>query len=218
MAAALLTSGDATTAALAARIESAGNRPPVQLPRLLAVAVDIQIPPLLAPFLADSPCATALHVNVLKRKHVSVFPVVAAAAAIGSSMSSSAGRRGGSHGANGHVEYSVSRMDHVSLARVAPLVDQGGLLGGAADVAVGSQVAELVKLTTDQADLAEAVDVRAMVPLMFGQVGECVIPTCRHVISSAVVSCESSSLDGKLILFWYIQKHLITRHLMKKNA
>ena len=193
MAAALLTSGDATTAALAARIESAGNRPPVQLPRLLAVAVDIQIPPLLAPFLADSPCATALHVNVLKRKHVSVFPVVAAA--IGSSMSSSAGRRGGSHGANGHVEYSVSRMDHVSLARVAPLVDQGGLLGGAADVAVGSQVAELVKLTTDQADLAEAVDVRAMVPLMFGQVGECVIPTCRHVILSAVVSCESSSLD-----------------------
>ena len=193
MAAALLTSGDATTAALAARIESAGNRPPVQLPRLLAVAVDIQIPPLLAPFLADSPCATALHVNVLKRKHVSVFPVVAAA--IGSSMSSSAGRRGGSHGANGHVEYSVSRMDHVSLARVAPLVDKGGLLGGAADVAVGIQVAELVKLTTDQADLAEAVDVRAMVPLMFGQVGECVIPTCRHVILSAVVSCESSSLD-----------------------
>ena len=194
MAAALLTSGDATTAALAARIESAGNRPPVQLPRLLAVAVDIQIPPLLAPFLADSPCATALHVNVLKRKHVSVFPVVAAAA-IGSSMSSSAGRRGGSRGANGHVEYSVSRMDHVSLARVAPLVDQGGLLGGAADVAVGSQVAELVKLTTDQADLAEAVDVRAMVPLMFGQVGKCVIPTCPHVISSGVVSCESSSLD-----------------------
>ena len=193
MAAALLTSGDATTAALAARIESAGNRPPVQLPRLLAVAVDIQIPPLLAPFLADSPCATALHVNVLKRKHVSVFPVVAAA--IGSSMSSSAGRRGGSHGANGHVEYSVSRMDHVSLARVAPLVDQGGLLGGAADVAVGSQVAELVKLTTEQADLAEAVDVRAMVPLMFGQVGKCVIPTCPHVISSGVVSCESSSLD-----------------------
>ena len=193
MAAALLTSGDATTAALAARIESAGNRPPVQLPRLLAVAVDIQIPPLLAPFLADSPCATALHVNVLKRKHVSVFPVVAAA--IGSSMSSSAGRRGGSHGANGHVEYSVSRMDHVSLARVAPLVDKGGLLGGAADVAVGIQVAELVKLTTDQADLAEAVDVRAMVPLMFGQVGKCVIPTCPHVISSGVVSCESSSLD-----------------------
>ena len=98
-------------------------------------------------------------------------------------------------GANGHVEYSVSRMDHVSLARVAPLVDKGGLLGGAADVAVGIQVAELVKLTTDQADLAEAVDVRAMVPLMFGQVGECVIPTCRHVILSAVVSCESSSLD-----------------------
>ena len=193
MAAALLTSGDATTAALAARIESAGNRPPVQLPRLLAVAVDIQIPPLLAPFLADSPCATALHVNVLKRKHVSVFPVVAAA--IGSSMSSSAGRRGGSRGANGHVEYSVSRMDHVSLARVAPLVDKGGLLGGAADVAVGIQVAELVKLTTDQADLAEAVDVRAMVPLMFGQVGKCVIPTCPHVISSGVVSCESSSLD-----------------------
>ena len=89
----------------------------------------------------------------------------------------------------------MSRMDHVSLARVAPLVDQGGLLGGAADVAVGSQVAELVKLTTDQADLAEAVDVRAMVPLMFGQVGKCVIPTCRHVISSGVVCCESSSLD-----------------------
>ena len=74
--------------------------------------------------------------------------------------------------AAGPVDYSISRMDHLSLGTVAPLVD-AGLAGGAA---VGSQLAELIKVTTElgrpgEVDLAEVVDVQAIVPLMFGQVG-----------------------------------------------
>lgn len=151
--------------ALAARIESAPGRPPVHLPRPLAA--DIKIPPLLAPFLNDSPCATGLHANVLKQKYATgCLPA-------NGQFPSSAGRRLGGRGPSAHLEYNVSRMDHLSLTCVAPLVDSSSGLMGEAEV--GRQLSELVKLTTDQgrvgeADLSDVVDERAIVPLMFGQV------------------------------------------------
>ena len=165
------------TAALPARIEAASNRPPaVYLPR--PMAADIRIPPLLAPFLSDSPCATALHVNVLKRKDSrssgGVFSAMGAMV-MSAAATNAAPRRPLSGGRAAHVDFSVSRMEHVWLSRVAPLVD-GGLLGGEE----GSQLAELVRITGGgdpggrvggEADLADAVDARALVPLMFGQVG-----------------------------------------------
>ncbi len=176
LAAVLLKNG--ASAALPARIEAASNRPPaVYLPR--PMAADIRIPPLLAPFLSDSPCATALHVNVLKRKDSrssssGVFSAMGAMV-MSSAAINAAPRRPLSGGRPAHVDFSVSRMEHVWLSRVAPLVD-GGLLGGEE----GSQLAELIRITGGgdpggrvggEADLADAVDARALVPLMFGQVG-----------------------------------------------
>jgi hypothetical protein len=129
---------------------------------------------LLAPFLADSPCLNALHANILKRKQ-EIFPTMM----IGSSVSSmSAGRRSGARStSSAQVDYSVSRMDHVWLARVAPLVDRGLMDADHGVGAVGSQLAELIKLATDHGrvggdvtELEDAVDVRAILPLMFGQV------------------------------------------------
>ncbi len=92
-----------------------------------------------------------------------------------SAATNAAPRRTLSGGRAAHVDFSVSRMEHLWLSRVAPLVD-GGLLGGEE----GSQLAELIRITGGgdqggrvggEADLADVVDARALVPLMFGQVG-----------------------------------------------